>query len=291
MKSVIVDMINQKDCKTVTDYTNTLKEIIQQIALLGLWRSKFFEHAAFYGGTALRILYGLDRFSEDLDFSLLKVYPNFRLEAYNEAIQEELASFGFKSTVSVKKKSIKTAIQSAFIKTNTKEQLFTIEAARPLASALHHQQAIHIKMEVDTHPPGDFNTEAKTLLQPIPFSVNTFTKPCLFSGKMHAILCRGWANRIKGRDWYDLVWYISHKIPLNVKHLRARLVQSGHLSEKDLFNEKEIRHLIVNKIKEIDFSMAKKDVSPFLRDAFSLEIWSNDFFLALVQKMNMESDA
>lgn len=291
MKSIVIDMINQKNCRSVADYSNTLKEIIQQIALLGLWRSKFFEHAAFYGGTALRILYGLDRFSEDLDFSLLQVNPNFRLETYNQAVQEELASFGFNSSVSVKEKRIKTAIQSAFIKTNTKEQLFTIEAARPLAAALHHQQTIHVKMEVDTNPPGGFKTEAKIILQPIPFSVNTFTQTCLFSGKMHAILCRGWANRIKGRDWYDLVWYVSNQIPLNINHLRTRLIQSGHLGQEEPFGEKEVWVLITNKIKETDFIMAKKDIAPFLTNVSCLDIWSVPFFLELVQKLKIESDS
>jgi len=288
MRNVIIDMINQKNCRSVMDYTNTLKEIIQQIALLGLWRSKFFEHAAFYGGTALRILYGLDRFSEDLDFSLLSENPNFKLDSYNQAVQEELASFGFNSSVTVKEKKIRTAIQSAFIKTNTKEQLFTIEAARPLSAALHHQQTIHVKMEVDTNPPGEFKTEAKLILKPIPFSINTFTQPCLFSGKMHAILCRGWANRIKGRDWYDLIWYLSNKIPLNLNHLRARLIQSGHIKQDDILGEKEIRILITKKINETDFSLAKKDVSPFLTDISRLDIWSIPFFLELIKDLTIE---
>src|SRR5271168_5415411 len=104
MNPAILSMLDRYNCVSLQDYENALKEIMQEIALLGLWRSKFFEHTAFYGGTALRILYGLDRFSEDLDFSLLKQNKNFNLTPYLEAIKIELLGFGFSVTVEQKNK-------------------------------------------------------------------------------------------------------------------------------------------------------------------------------------------
>src|SRR5271167_580980 len=126
MNSAVVSMLARYQCVTVQDYENALKEIIQEIALLGLWRAKFFEHAAFYGGTALRILYGLDRFSEDLDFSLLEPNPEFRLNPYLGAVQAELQAMGFNVTVESKPKTKKSAIESAFIKAGTREHLLKI---------------------------------------------------------------------------------------------------------------------------------------------------------------------
>src|SRR5258708_11206041 len=102
MHYAIEQMLKKYNCCSQLDYLNSLKEIFQEIALLGLWRAKFYEKAAFYGGTALRILYGLDRFSEDLDFTLLKNTKNFDLSPYNQAIADELSSFGFKVSVETK---------------------------------------------------------------------------------------------------------------------------------------------------------------------------------------------
>src|SRR5438309_3791037 len=123
MNPAILSMLDRYKCVTAQDYENALKEIIQEIALLGLWRAKFYEHAAFYGGSALRILYGLDRFSEDLDFTLLRPDKTFSLASYNQAIMDELRSFGFKVEVVTKTKKIVSNIESAFIKADSKQQL------------------------------------------------------------------------------------------------------------------------------------------------------------------------
>src|SRR5437762_1264143 len=128
MQAAVKAMLSRYTCHSEQDYINALKEIFQEIALLGLWRAKFYEKAAFYGGTALRILYGLDRFSEDLDFTLLKPDLQFNLASYNQAIIDELSSFGFKVRVEVKKKNIASTIESAFIKASSKQQLIIIEA-------------------------------------------------------------------------------------------------------------------------------------------------------------------
>lgn len=203
MHNAIDVMLKKYHCLTETDYINALKEIFQEIALLGLWRSKFFEYAAFYGGTSLRILFGLDRFSEDIDFTLLHKNKNFDLEKYNQAIKTEINSFGFEVEVSKKIKTKQSNIQSAFIKANMIRQLLEIEISPEISKYIHARNSMIIKMEVDTDPPGFFSTESKKLLLPIPFSVLTLKREDLFAGKIHALLCRQWQIRIKGRDWYD----------------------------------------------------------------------------------------
>jgi predicted nucleotidyltransferase component of viral defense system len=281
------NMLARYKCNSLDDYKNALHEVVQEIALLGLWRAKFFEHAAFYGGTALRILYGLDRFSEDLDFSLLSPMKNFDLSTYNQAVQSELASFGFQASVEKKEKTITTAVQSAFIKLGAASQLLHIEAPRSMLSFLPRDQIIKIRMEVDTNPPGNFETETQYLLEPIPFGINTYTLPHLFAGKMHAILCRAWKNRVKGRDWYDLVWYIGKKVPVNLTHLQARLIQTGHLKATDTFNEDILHQMLHERIQQVDFESAKKDVQPFLRDQAAIAVWSPNFFTSILGKLKV----
>ncbi|MBT6207544.1 MAG: nucleotidyl transferase AbiEii/AbiGii toxin family protein [Francisellaceae bacterium] len=285
MHDTVKQMLKKYQCQSQQDYLNALKEIFQEIALLGLWRAKFFENAAFYGGSALRILYGLDRFSEDLDFSLLDKNLSFNLDPYNKAITKELEAFGFVATVDTKIKQSRSDIKSAFIKAESKTQLITIQAPNDIIKSMHHMQTMKIKMEVDANPPGSFNTDTKFLLLPIPFSVKSFTEADLFAGKIHALLCRPWVSRIKGRDWYDFVWYISRNIPVNLLHLQARLVQSDAWNELDTLHQRDLLNLLTQKIKTIDFSKAKDDIAPFIKDAASIDVWSKDFSQAILKKL------
>lgn len=282
MSNSLENLLSQYKLNTVSDYTNALKEIIQQIALLGLWRSKFFEKTAFYGGTALRILYGLDRFSEDLDFSLLKPKLDFKLEPYNEAIEAELQSFGFKTQVETKIKNHISNIESSIIKANTVEQLLTIGTPKDFTDKLHGHQKLKIKMEVDLNPPLNFETETQFLLNPMPFSVNTFQKPDLFATKIHAILCRNWQLRVKGRDWYDFIWYVGQNIPVRLIHLQTRLIKTGHWDPNLPLLESDLKRLMLTQLHQIDIIKAKEDVLPFIDDKTRLNLWSEEFFEALI---------
>jgi predicted nucleotidyltransferase component of viral defense system len=285
MHDAVKQMLKRYKLHSQQDYINALKEVFQEIALLGLWRAKFFEKAAFYGGSALRILYGLDRFSEDLDFSLLHKDVDFSLNPYNAAITKELAAFGFTATVQTKYKQLETNIESAFIKAETKAQLLTIEAPLDIVKCMHKMQTIKIKMEVDINPPGLFTTETKFLLQPIPFSVKSFTEPNLFAGKIHAILCRPWTTRVKGRDWYDLVWYISRNTPVDLLHLKERLIQSKVWTRRDSLDREAFLELLTKKIKQTDFKKAQNDVRPFLSHTANIMLWSEKFFIAILEKI------
>ncbi len=287
MNPAILSMLERYKCLTAKDYENALKEIMQEIALLGLWRSKFFEHAAFYGGTALRILHELDRFSNDLDFSLLKPKPNFSLSLYLKAIAVELNGMGFSVTVSEKKKNVDTAIESAFIKGGTKEHLLKIRVPDQIANRTQSNTIMNIKLEVDTNPPSGFETEVKTLLQPIPFSVNTYKKPDLFAGKLHAVLQRNWKGRVKGRDYYDYVWYIARDTPVHLCHLEQRLRQSGGYTSKKVLQHADLLELLRKKFSTVDVEAAKKDVLPFLRDPAAVALWSRDFFESLLPRLRV----
>jgi len=287
MHDVVKQMLSKYRCYSQQDYVNALKEIFQEIALLGLWRAKFFEKAAFYGGSALRILYGLDRFSEDLDFSLLKADKNFNLHNYNQAIASELAAFGFQVTVQSKVKQLASNIESAFIKAETKRQLLIIEAPNDIIKRMHHMQSLKIKMEVDVTPPGLFATETKFLLRPVAFSVKSFVASDLFAGKLHALLCRPWVTRIKGRDWYDFVWYVAHNIPVHLAHLQERLVQSGAWNAQKTLDKRALFVFLMQKIQETDFAKAKRDITPFISNSSSVDVWSQDFFKAILEKIQI----
>jgi predicted nucleotidyltransferase component of viral defense system len=291
MNSVVETMLERYRCQSEQDYVNALKEIMQEIALLGLWRSKFFEHAAFYGGTALRILYKLDRFSEDLDFSLLKKDEYFKLSTYLKAVQSELESLGFGVTVEEKKKTIDSAIESAFIKAGTKEHLLRIQVPPSIVHRVQRNATLKIKIEVDTDPPGRFETEAKTLLLPIPFAVNSLKLPDLFAGKVHALLERDYKTRVKGRDYYDFIWYLARGTPVSLLYLQEKLKQAGHWSaqrgwESDkILSLETLQRLLRQKFSEVNFELAQKDVTPFVRDQDALKLWSRDFFAQLVSTL------
>jgi len=262
-----------------------LRELLQSLALLGLWRAKFFEHIAFYGGTALRILYGLDRFSEDLDFSLLTPSSKFSFDTYSSALQKELNAFGFDVTFEPKQKTKDSAIESAFLKGNTFNQLVVINTSDQILSGINKQSVIKIKLEIDTNPPSDFDTEMKYLFSPVQFAVRSYTLPSLFAGKMHALLFRKWKNRVKGRDWYDFAWYISHYPQLKITHLEKRMRQSGHYTGSSPLTRDYLIDLLFANIDNLNIDAARKEVTPFINNTNSLDIWSKDFFKAAAQQI------
>lgn len=285
MNPALRQMLDAYPCQTRDDFTNALREILQQLALLGLWRSKFFEHAAFYGGTALRILHGLDRYSEDLDFSLLKANARFSLQPYGNALRRELASFGFEVDFETRIKKTDTRIESAFLKANTLNQLLVIKPGAGILDGQHAREILKVKLEVDTEPPAGFRTVSRPVLLPIPFSVNVYDLPDLFAGKMHAILCRKWKSRVKGRDWYDLVWYIARHPQLHLSHLEQRMRQSGDWREQGPLTSQMLMTLLKDAVHTLDVDYARQEVSRFVRDPASLEVWSTDFFRQIIDRI------
>ena len=286
MNTAIEQMLKNYQIENLYDQKNVMKEIMQEIVLCGLSRAGFFQKAAFYGGTALRIFYGLDRFSEDLDFSLLTSDPKFDLTVYFPVLEKEVRAFGLHVTIEEKEKSKESNIRSAFLKGNTKEHLLLFYADTDLAGSVARNEVIKIKFEVDIDPPAYAGFEHKYRLLPTPFEVNLYDMPSLFAGKIHAVLCRGWKNRIKGRDLYDYVFYLSGGSAVNQRHLRARLLQSGFISDDVECTLSEIQHMLYERFDMIDFRQAKQDVEPFVRDAVTLNLWSSDFFKQITRELH-----
>jgi predicted nucleotidyltransferase component of viral defense system len=278
MNEAVAQLLARYRPQTLQDYRQALREILQDVALLGLWRSNFFDKAAFYGDTALRILYGLDRFSEDLDFSLLAPDPSFDLSHYTVALEREVRVFGFDVTCEVKAATKTSAVHSAFLKADTVKELLTIEARPDVIGGVPRGQLVKIKLEVDTDPPPGFETDVRFLLQPIPFSVRTYTLPDLFAGKMHAVLCRKWGSRVKGRDWYDLVWFAGNHPELRLSHLEQRMRQSKDWTEPPELTADALQQSLAAAIETLDVERARREVEPFVRDPAALQVWSREFF-------------
>jgi len=285
MHDAIRAMLSRYKCQTLDDHVNALREILQELALLGLWRGKFFEHAAFYGGTALRVLHGMDRYSEDLDFSLLRPIPDFSIGVYGDALRREIGSFGFEVEFDRRLKTRATAIESAFLKTNTFRELLRIEAKEDLDGKLHPGTQLKIKIEVDKYPPDGFATESRYILQPIPFPVRVYCLPDLFAGKMHAVLCRQWGKRVKGRDWYDLAWFAGRHPHLNVAHLERRMRQSGHYNRIEPLDLAAVKAMLKNVIERLNVDQARAEVAPYVSDRRALEAWSHDFFEDVIDRL------
>ena len=264
-------MLSAYEQTTEQQKRNATFEVNQQIILAGLYNGGFFDEAAFYGGTCLRIFHGLQRFSEDMDFSLLAPNKAFDFSRYFQPIIDEFALVGRKVEITKKDKKAFCKVESAFLKDNTDVYDVTFQT----------EKSVKIKIEVDTQPPLKFNTEQKLLLLPKSFMVRCYTLPNLFAGKIHALLYRTWKNRVKGRDWYDFEWYIRHNTPLDFNHLHERTLQ---------FNQEDIsKELFLEKLKQrlstADINQVKADVLPFVRNPMELNIWSNDYFLQLASNI------
>lgn len=270
---------------TAIEAEQALREIMQEITLAGLSRAGFFREAAFYGGTALRIFYGLDRFSEDLDFSLLIPNKQFAIANYLEYITEEFNAAGMKVSIKEKEKSIDSNIDSAFLKSETIRSELTLENATA-QTGLSNKPSIKIKIEVDTNPPAGFETEDKLLLKPYSFYVNCFTLSNLFAGKMHALLFRKWKTRVKGRDWYDFEWYVKNGISLNLAHFAIRAKDSGDW-QKETCTKEDLVKLLEEKIASVNIDRIKEDIVRFIPNQDVLNIWSTKYFTDLIRHIKI----
>lgn len=280
---MIKEWLQEYNPKNKQDVYDALREIMQEIALAGLQRAGFFEKAAFYGGTALRIFYDLDRFSEDLDFSLLEPDEKFSLEPYFEAVVKEFEALGISVSIQEKKKSTTSNVESAFLKSGTVWKELVLEDVVP-QMGVGVLPNVKIKIEVDRKPPLGFETEEKLLLRPFSFYVKCFKMPSLFAGKMHALLFRKWIKRVKGRDWYDLEWYIKKGTPLDLDHFLLRAQDTGDWKGETI-NGAQVIQLLEEKIKSVNFASVKEDVIRFIPDSSVLDLWGKQYFLDLIKNL------
>jgi predicted nucleotidyltransferase component of viral defense system len=282
---MIKEWIESYEPKNIQDTEQALREIMQEIALAGLYRANFFKHAAFYGGTALRIFHGLNRFSEDLDFSLLQKDADFEFDYYFKSIVDEFQALGIKVSLNQKMKSTISSIDSAFLKSDTLWSELIFEDTIPQIK-LSIKPNIKIKLEIDTNPPLRFGTENKLLTKPFSFYVNCLTLPDLFAGKMHALLFRKWKTRVKGRDWYDLEWYIKKGVKLNVTHFCQRAIESGDWAQESMTKD-QLLELLALKITSLDINRVKDDVIRFIPNPQDLEIWSQEYFQQIGERLEV----
>lgn len=269
--TIFDEMVAAYNPQNATQKTNAQHQVMQQIVLAGLQKGGFFEHAAFYGGTCLRIFHGLPRFSEDMDFTLVEKNPAIHLENYFQSIREVFALTGKDVVITKKEKLHFGRVESAFLKEDT--------AAYDIA--FQTEKTIKVKIELDTNPPLLFDTEQKLMMQPYSTMIRCLTLPDLFAGKMHALVFRNWKTRIKGRDWYDFEWYIRHNIPLHFAHLQERIREfNGQEVTRD-----EFMHLLRERLANANISQVKEDVLPFVNNPSELDIWSNEYFGLLADRL------
>ncbi len=283
---IVKDWIDSYNPQNEDEILAALREIMQEITLAGLARTDFFEHAAFYGGTALRIFHGLERFSEDLDFSLLKTNKEFKLTPYFSAIINEFKACGMNISINEKDKKVNSQIESAFLKSDTLLKEIVLEDIITQIG-IKSNRIIKIKLEVDLEPPLGFHTEEKLLLKPFSFYVKCFDLKSLFAGKLHALLFRNWKNRVKGRDWFDFEWYIKKGNPLDLNHFCLRAIASQDWKNKEI-SKSELMELLEWKINSVSFSQIKEDVIRFIPNDSILNIWDENYFKALIEKMKID---
>ena len=250
---------------------NAKYEVTQMITLAGLHHGGFFSKAAFYGGTCLRLFHNLRRYSEDMDFTLLHEDPKFHLENYFQPIIDEFKLTGRDVTITKKDKLTLGKVESAFLKDETDVYNLTFQT----------EKSLKVKIEIDIKPPLEFQTEYKTLNHPGTFLVRCMTLPCLYAGKMHALAFRTWKTRVKGRDWYDFEWYVNNETPLDYNHLRTRIKEFNGLD----LSQEDFLALLKERLATTDIELVKADASRFIENQAELDIWSNDYFLQLADRI------
>ena len=284
MNNILQNMLSKYNIRNTTDETNAMKQIIQEIVICGLSRGNFFDEAAFYGGTALRIFYGLNRFSEDLDFALLKPNKEFDLTKYFPFIEKEVQSYGLNLNITQKEKTNESNIMSAFLKGDTKEHILIFFPNENMQNTTS-LKSIKIKFEVDINPPVGAKYELKYKLLPSPHQVRMYDEGSLFAGKIHAILCRNWNYRTKGRDLYDYIFYLSKNIGVNMTLLKEKLIDSKVLNRNDIFDIDILKKMLNERFNVINYADAKEDVIAFIEDKKSLNLWSADFFKEITKNI------
>lgn len=277
---VLQDRLRTYDARNQLEEENALKEIAQDIALSGLSRAGFFKVAAFQGGTCLRILYGLSRFSEDLDFSLQESVPHFEWAPYIKSLQMELEAYGYKFAIQ-DRSDAKQNVKTVFLKDDSIGKILVLNHRGPSTS-----KSIKIKLEIDTNPPKCARFEQKYVDFPVTVPVLSHDLPTLFAGKSHALLCRRWE---KGRDWFDFLWYVGRKVPINFDFLGKAIDQLGPWKDQGLrVDQKWFLENLRKRVWSTEWSRQKKDVARFLktRDLDLLNHWSAEFFLERIDVLS-----
>ena len=283
--STIEEIIKTYNPETINDNKAILREIVQSIVLVGLSRTDFFKKASFYGGTALRIFYDLNRYSEDLDFTLNNVDKHFSIAPFIESIKNVALSYGLELEISIKQKQISTPVESAFAKINTYQTFINLKMNSELTKLLHKDEVIKVKFEIDCEPALGFTTENKWIDMPEFAPVIVLDEASLFAGKLHAILCRNYKNTVKGRDYYDFLFYVRRGISPNLNYLRNKLINTGKINEKATFNIEVLKEMLIKRFEQVDFEQVKNDTERFIINNEDLSTYSKDLFVQMAKKI------
>ena len=279
-----VQMIQQRllnyNCKTDVEEQQAIREITQEVVLAALGRGDFFKHALFQGGTCLRIFYGLNRFSKDMDFVLREATADFQLKDHIKHLADELAAYGYNIEITDRGKA-DAAVKTAFLKDDSLGKVIDLRHANQTGL----MAKIRIKFEVDTNPPAGSGYELKYLDFPFVSSVAVQDRPSLFAGKIHALLCREY---VKGRDWYDFIWYSGNRTGINYDFLTSAINQMGPWQDQSIIVDKAwLSSKLERKITSMNWKQAAEDVRRFVRveEQPSLDLWSKELFLGQLDKL------
>lgn len=266
----MIDLMEKRIAKysTYEEKFNSLREFCQLLTLKTLDELGGFKHIAFVGGTALRILYDLNRFSEDLDFCLIGK-ENYSFLDLMTAIEKSLQLYNLDITIKSKER---TGVASAFIKFNS--------VLNDLNLSPYKDKRLMIKFEVDQRPPREYHTQLSVINDEFLIGINHFDLASLFAGKLHAVLC---SKYTKGRDFYDLVWYLSKRVVPNFEFLNNAIMQTEN--EDRNITVENFANILQDKIATTNFDQVKSDVLPFLRDQSELRFFNKAYFDALLRDL------
>lgn len=281
------NVFNINNYKNIDEAKANLREFVQSIILIGLSKANFFSKASFYGGTALRIFYGLNRYSEDLDFTLNEKNSNFSLQPYLNSIKNVAESYGLIMNVERIEKKIKTPIESAFAKMNTYQTFINLKMNEKFCNILHKDEILKVKFEIDCEPPLGFNIESKWLISPEFATVNVLDIESLFAGKLHAILCRNYNNNIKGRDYYDFLFYISKNTKPNMIYLKNKLIESNKINKTDNFDLIFLKSMLYDRFNNVNFNQVYSDAKKFVFENEDLSYYCKELFIDCIDKLKI----
>lgn len=287
MNTLLAQMVAGRSNAGAAGISYALRESIQLIVLLGLWRARFFERTCFYGGTALRLVHGLERFSENLDFSLLEPDPAFDMASWSMPVIRELGAFGMNASMSPAKDRMPGPIRHIVLTMNERSAFLEAGVSEPESLSIPPMRLLKVRLEADSTPATGFNTVPGYLFSPLPFQVRCQSLPDLFASKMHAVLFRRWKNRVRGRDWFDLVWFAAHHPDLHLAYLAERMRLSGEIVPGEALDEERFRSVLEATIDNLDVESARKDIEPFVSDPTALAVWSRDFFRKVASRIKL----
>ena len=271
--SVFSEKIREYNPASALEQENVLQELMQLFVLAGLSKEGFFHQVQFHGGTCLRVVHGMNRFSEDLDFVLKEPDGNFEWSKYLNKVQGDAWQEGIHFEI-VDKSHLSGAVKKAFLKTDSVGKVLLLE----LPHQRHNAKKLRIKLEIDCNPPAGSTFETHYITFPVMAALTTQTLESGFASKSHALLCRKYC---KGRDWYDFLWYCARKTQINFDLLENALKQQGPWSDRELHVTPEwYLENMGTKIENVDWDTAKDDVARFLptKELKGLELWNSDFF-------------